>query len=327
MKQNHIWFGSLLIAAFLITPWAVPEPVTAKKPEMYTHVYLQKNAKLYDAHSEKKKPVGTLKAGQYVLITDADQTSYWDDSPQWIKVRTWLGDKWTRYDYKSQLTGLYDATDRTITTMFNTVLYDRLGGTPTTLALKPQKLRVSASFTNVPASAANATSLMLSIADWYEIDTWAGKKWLRDPALKEQIQSVSYQTKLTGTEIAYHVPSQDVKETEELAPQVVQVTGEWTFGAAHNSVSWLRVQLAQGERWISPLHPVWKHYRVTTETFTLKQKTAASSYSHPSQDGIVHTPDVTLQPGTYEAFEASGDYYHIHTDKGDLWVKPGETGR
>lgn len=323
MKWPRVAARSLVAAAIvgLVCIGASMGRVSAEMPPFFQHIYLQQEAKLYNGPDERQPSVGALTPGQVVTVVDADATySFGDDNPQWYQIETWLGRKWIKAE-GAAFTGTYRKEERKATSVSEAALYDRPGSAPTAYRIAPQQLRITASFTYNTPSPVNATALLSSYQTWYEIETWMGRKWLREPSLLEDAvpEAVSYSMLLTGTETAYPSPFVVPSAAETLESQVVQVTGVWTDGYGPWQIEWLRLQLPQGERWIVPVHPVLKDYRAMNETLTLLTETRYFTQPGPS---FADASD-WLPPGDYEAFEASGDYVHIRTAaQGDVWVNP-----
>lgn len=318
MKHIRMAAFSFIAAALIAGIIASPNQALAEKPPFFDHLYLMKEAQLYNSPEAGQKPIAALSAGQVVTVVDSDvQENSRDQSPKWYLVKTWIGDKWVKADYNAIYSGRYDKADRVATLAMETPLYDYPGTQATALRIAPQKVRITAYFDYVPASFSSATSFLMSSERWYQIDTWIGKKWIREPSLLEDIkpEPVDYQIKLLEAEKIYLMPFYDEGKSETFDPQVIQVTGTWTTGWGPGETTWLRIELPQGERWVVLTHPALTDYRTMNETITLLTETRyfdKNPWAYPSEGW--------LAPGEYEAFEASGDYIHIRTDQGDVWV-------
>jgi hypothetical protein len=296
--------------------------VSADTLPIFKHVYLLDEVQLYDAPDERRPAGGALAPGQVVTVVTTDAGEFFGARiPQWYQIETWIGRKWIQAQ-EAMFTGTYRKENRTATMVGEAVLYDKPGASPTVYRIAPQQVRITASFIyNTPAPA-NATALLSSYQYWYEIETWLGRKWIHEPSLLEDVDArpVSYTVFLTGKETVYPWPFAVPSAAETLEPQqAVRVTGEWQDGFGPWQTEWLRVQLPQGERWIAPVHPVWKDYRTMNETITLLTETRY--FAQPGAS-LEETSD-WLPPGDYEAFEATGAYVHIRTEThGDVWVNP-----
>ncbi len=315
---------------------------TAAMSRVPAYVYLLQKTDLYAAPSASSKPFAALSAGQFVKVVGADTGTNrdfdWEYDIQWLKVETWIGDKWIRLDAETMTSGKYEAEDRTLTLIAAETLYDRPDGRlASDRTIEPQMIHVTAAFEFQPVHFTDAMSLiMMSGEKWYRADTADGPQWLRNPKAPELVQEKPFlgTVKLTGPETAYPYPFAIQDQAESAEPQVVQSLARWTAGIGPGEVHWLKIRLPQGDRWIVPQHPVWTDYRVLNEKLELK--TDAKTYSEPMLAPtkiITETypfpagnPQVGKEPlkaGSYEAFEASEDWVHIHTpDRGDVWVNP-----
>ncbi|UJF36064.1 hypothetical protein [Paenibacillus hexagrammi] len=72
---------------------------------------------------------------------------------------------------------------------------------------------------------------------------------------------------------------------------------------------------AAGERWIQPASPILTDYREVKEPVQLQTETRYFQVPQLSFD-----ENNWLKPGSYDAFEASGDWVHINTEHGQVWV-------
>jgi hypothetical protein len=322
MKWNRVAFLSIAIIALVLSTLSFPRVTDARKTLFFPHIYLLKDAKMYNSRSTAKKSVATLAAGQALTIVDADQTDFWDRAANWYLVKTWLGNKWIKAGEDNIFTGTYTKLNQTITTVFDVEVYDQPGTTATSRSLKPQKLHAVAYIDYFPPSASSAVDLIMSDEDWYQIVTPEGKKWLKNPAFLENVREtpVSSTVKLTGTETAYPTPFAVDSEAESIEPQVVHIVGEWNVGAGPSAYVWLKVRLPQGDRWFVPKHRMIADYLELKESVTLQTETRY--FEQPLADSIWNGKVNWLKPGTYEAFEASSDYVHIKSELGDVWVNP-----
>jgi hypothetical protein len=323
MKWNRVTFLSIAIIALVLSTLSFPRVTDARKTLFFPHIYLLKDAKMYNSISTAKKSVATLAAGQALTIVDSDQTDFWDREANWYLVKTWLGNKWIKAGEDNIYTGTYTKLDQTITTVFDVELYDHPGTKPTSRTIKPGKHHAMAQFNYFPATAIDATDLsMTSEEHWYQIGTPEGKKWLKNPAFLENVREtpVSSTVKLTGTETAYPTPFAVESEGESIEPQIVHIVGEWKFGFGPWAYSWLKVRLPQGDRWLFPKHRMIADYLELNESITLQTETRY--FQQPLADSIWNEKANWLKPGTYEAYESSGDYVHIKTEQGDVWVNP-----
>lgn len=116
-----------------------------------------------------------------------------------------------------------------------------------------------------------------------------GPVWLLNPAAPELVHPMPYSglVKLTGKELAYPYPCFVEENAVAIEPQVVPAMAEWVSGIGPNEIYWLKVRLSEGDRWISPSHPVWMDYKEMKETITLP--TDAKFFSEPFviPDGVM----------------------------------------
>ncbi|MFC5404005.1 hypothetical protein [Cohnella soli] len=323
MRWNKIVAICMTLLALAFSSLIIPGKVDAQKPTFFQHLYLLKDAKLYNGKSTAKKTVATLVAGQVLTIVETDQTSFLDKAADWYQVKTWLGNKWIKAEEGMLYTGNYSKTDQTITTVFDAELYDYPGATAAVDKVAPGKLHAVSLFNYRPPSASNANDLIIMNDEhWYRIDTAAGKKWIRNPAFLESVKKtpLAKKIKLTGTEISYPIPFVVESKAEKIEPQIVQIVGEWKVGLGPNEINWLKIRLPEGDRWFIPKQPIIDDYQELNESLTLQSETR---YFEQLQDGNQRNGKTNwLKPGTYEAFESSGDFVHIRTELGEVWVNP-----
>jgi hypothetical protein len=81
---------------------------------------------------------------------------------------------------------------------------------------------------------------------------------------------------------------------------------------------WLKVQTTQGERWVVPHNPTLRDYRELQDTSVQLQSTTR----YFDQPNMNMDSKNWLDPGIYEAFEVAGDWMHINTVHGKVWVNP-----
>lgn len=319
MKYMRLAAFGCAVATLVASLIVSPDRAMAEKPPFFDHLYLWKEVRLYNSPKTDQKPIAALSAGQVVTVVDSDVQISWGNSPAWYKVKTWLGDKWLKAEEGAYYTGTIVKEERSVTILTRSELHDYPGMPPNSYAISPQQVKSTATFHYGPVAPTNATSLLMSQEKWIQIDTWIGKKWIREPALLEDVsaESTAYKAKLLEPVTIYPVPYMDASGAETLQPQVVEVTGEWVAGFGPSETTWLRIELPQGERWMTLARHVLTNYRTMDETIKLQTETRYFDI-HPGS--TMRAESGWLAPGEYEAFEASGDYTHIHTDEGDVWV-------
>lgn len=325
---------AILLLTLFTGVGAVPGQAGAMAKET-PHVYLLARTDLYNKPDPKAKPVASLAPGQFVSVVGSDlgEERGWEDQIEWLQIKTWIGNKWIKADAERLTSGSYQKLDQTLTLLApESPLYDQPDSRySSNRTMKPQMLRASASFEYYPIHFESGISLIMSLGNtWYRVDTPHGAKWLLNPAAPEVVKEtpLTGTFKLTGQEKAYPYPFQIEGAAQTIEPQAVQALAEWTDGVGPGEVHWLKVRLPEGDRWITPSHPVWTDYKVIDETIVLL--TDARYYSGPAVDlhdkSTAANPDVSkdlLKAGSYEAFEAAGEWVHIRTkDHGDVWVNP-----
>lgn len=113
---------------------------------------------LYDNDDDKSGPVATI-SPQTVYVTGIEPGWIMKDNP-WIRISTWLGDKWIRP--KIAYPGEETAISMKITTYSDLDLYQYpLSGYPTGAYIGPQTVEIVA-----------------VLGPWMKINTWLGEKWI-----------------------------------------------------------------------------------------------------------------------------------------------------
>jgi hypothetical protein len=324
VKRYRIILMAIMAIALAIGVSAVPGQTNAMSHQP-ANLLLLKDTKFYNSDTTKAKPAGILKARQFVNVVATDLKSGSLDPIRWFLIQTTHGHKWIKADQPNQLTqlaGTYAITERTVTAVIPFDLHDSPGTLPSSFGTQPQKLHVTATFNRYPVEFSDVMEFNGNVGMWYLIDTPRGKKWIVDPLLLENVKEhpVSYAMKLTASETAYPYPFVVKSTVDTLDPQVVQVTATWYDSYGPWGTQWYKVQLPQGDRWIAPKNPTLKDYRELTESIILQTETRY--FDNPPENVGYGSPQNWLQPGTYQAFEASADWVHIRTDNGDCWVNP-----
>ncbi|UJF36065.1 hypothetical protein [Paenibacillus hexagrammi] len=217
----------------------------ASEPTLgFDHLFVKQDTPIYNDHVGTEKPVGSISAYQSVAVLDSASLG---GDQVWYLVETWLGPKWIKED-PEMIVGEVEALDQAITIAVETPLYDdpdmELGAS---FRLSPQKLHATASFSYRPLKFHSVNSFSAGSGIWYQVDTWMGKKWIANPDLLEDVHetAVSYDVKLSGTEVAYLHPYVDKLSGESIEDQVVHVAAEWDNRKGPWDHMWLKVQLPQ----------------------------------------------------------------------------------
>ncbi|UUZ92039.1 hypothetical protein LJK87_42410 [Paenibacillus sp. P25] len=318
--QGYGHFVRCAAAAGLLAACLSAFPITAAAFYLKTvAVFVVEDAPIYSKPDDSAKPVGIVSGLQTVRVIDAKEKDDSSGKDQWFEIETWLGDQWIKQDQRL-INGGFKEEDRTATIVRETAVFDKPAKDALTdVRLAPQPLHVTGSLSYAPFQAVNATGANASSGIWYRIDTKLGTRWIPNPDFLEDVHAnqVSYDLKLTGPEKLYPHPFVASSDVEEVQPQVVQVTGEWDHRNGPWGSVWYRLQTGHGERWVAPVHPALREYREVNDAFLLKTATRYFQEPAVNLDG-----KDWLDPGTYQAFEATGDWVHIRTTHGEVWVNP-----
>jgi hypothetical protein len=284
-----------------------------------SHVVITSRTELYNDTSGKGKSVGALSPLQTLKVVGTDNETDWMRPLNWIKVKTWLGDKWIKAR-NIVINGQFVKTDRQVTSVHEVKLYDKPDwNAMTNNRVSPQKLRVTGQIAYGPSSFDSAMAVLNSSGTWYRISTWLGDKWIADPSLLEDVSEtpVAYTIKLTGEEYTYPYPYIVESQAQKIDPLAVQVSATWESGFGPWSMLWYKAELPEGPRWVYPAHPVIADYGTVSEKVVLPTETRYFGSPQLSQDS-----NNWLASGTYEAFEKSGEWRRIRTPQGEVWVNP-----
>ncbi|WP_281884398.1 hypothetical protein [Paenibacillus sp. YYML68] len=301
-----------------------PEVAGATRSMIGTMVPLEQ-VHLYDNPYPPHRSVGRVAPYQNVepALKDGqtqDQVIVETKEGLWVKVRTWLGDKWVR-DTDAIAYGSFTVVQQDVTLMGEARLYDEPRiTTDTGQRLAPQQVRVTARLWTRPKSFSSVTSMMLRQAEWVRVETsWMGEKWLHNPPIYEDItpQPSDYSIKLQQQELAYLLPHAQSSEGLALAPGAYEASATYVTGFGPWSTTWYRVKLAQGDRWVAPQEgKVWTHYRVIQAPYELKTEARCST----GPLGIGEPCGQWLPKGTYQALEATGPWISLETPYGVKWI-------
>lgn len=284
-----------------------------------THAVIIKTTKLYNDTSGKGKSVGALSPLQTLQVVGTDPEKVWIEPVKWLKVKTWLGDKWIKAN-NIIINGKFVKTDRQVTSVYKVQLYDKPDWNATSNNwVTPQKLRVTGQITYGPTSFDTAMSVLNSSGTWYRVSTWLGDKWILDPSLLEDVAEtpITFTIKLTGEENTYPYPYIVESKAQKIDPQAVRVIATWENGFGPWSMFWYKADFPDGPRWILPANPVIPDYSVVDEMVVLPTETRY--FASPQLNWHEHN---WLAAGNYEAFETSGEWKHIRTPEGEVWVNP-----
>ncbi|WP_168122860.1 hypothetical protein [Paenibacillus sp. HB172176] len=324
-KRSRGRSESLILAVMILLVFmnVILQPARA---EAFTipleRVLIIAKTELYEDPSTASKVVGAIAPFQTVKVVGRDTEEDSMEDAGWLLVSTWLGDKWIQVDERVQ-NGSFLKAQQSLTSVYELTLYNRPdANSRTSYRLTPQKLQANARLSYSPLTFPNATALITAgETTWYCINTWLGEKWILNPALLEDVkeQEVSYAMKLTGDELTYPSPYQVESSAELLPAQTVSVSAIWETGFGPSSVTWYKIELPNGQRWLSPSHETIIDYASADEQLTLPTETRyfAGPLLQINSEGW-------LEPGTYDVFEtSSGDWKHIKLQTGStVWVNP-----
>lgn len=248
----------LVITSFLST-LSSTFPIHAEPPPI-NFVIIQET-KLYAKDDQSSRPLGAIAPYQNVqLAPDAPFSFYDKRSPEeWLKVQTWLGDRWIQDDDRV-LYGKYEERKNTLTLLNTAILFnDPSINAKTDQMLAPQEILSTATIQYGPKYVINAMSATGQAGTWYQVNTWLGPKWIIKPALMEDVHAkpIDYQLKLTGVETAYLVPYEQEGSGEKLEAGTVHAIAKWQYAPLPaNVITWYKISLPQGERWVNPKNEV-----------------------------------------------------------------------
>ncbi|SFL80296.1 hypothetical protein SAMN03159341_11016 [Paenibacillus sp. 1_12] len=328
MKSSY--YGSLFIryaviaGIYLLGSAYTPSSAEATINLKPQYITILAETELYEDYKNPKEASASLGPLQSVKVVDVD-AEWRQDEPVdvvWYLIETtWLGNMWVHADERV-MNGLLQEEERSITTIFETPLYDQPNTRPSGLTLSPQKLKSDSSITYSQLRGTNAMSFLGGGGSWYRIHTWLGDKWLLKPTLVEDILEtpISFDMKLETAETAYPYPYHIEAAAEPLLSQTLRIEATWdTHGFLGPSGElWYKFHLPQGERWVAPQNKATISYKPIQETVKLSVQTRY--FEKPTLD---YSMIFWLEPGEYEAFEASGaQWKHVMTPTGDKWVNP-----
>jgi hypothetical protein len=316
MRKAYAALVVLLIsAAGLVFPGS-----TQAEPPTMSFVIIDE-IHLYQKEGSTERSSVTLSPYQNVLLAPDAPFSFYDERKpeEWLKIQTWLGEKWIRDDEKV-LYGSYQEQQTKLTLLAAGQLFDQPDRkTDTGQSLAPQEVQATAVIRYGPKYVVNAMSAAGQSGTWYRIQTsWMGEKWIQKPVIMEDVHpvTVQYDLKLTGAETAFLVPYSEEGKGEPIEPGIVHVTAKWEDRSIpFNAHIWYKVKLPQGERWISPKQEVLEDYHELNGTVTLP--TRARYF-----DSRIDSYDSTqwLEPGTYPTIQAVNDWTQLQTPYGLKWV-------
>ncbi|KPV60918.1 hypothetical protein QJ48_02900 [Paenibacillus sp. A3] len=315
-KLAPVWAAMLLML-----PAIAKYPATSYADELSISFVIIGETNLYAREGGGGRPLGSISPYQNVLLAPGAPFSFYDERKpeEWLKVRTWLGDRWIRDDERV-LYGTYEERRKTLTLLNTERLFDRPDArTDTGQSLAPQEIVTTAELHYGPKYVINATSASGQTGTWYQVETtWMGPKWILKPALMEDVhaKTVDYDLKLSGAEIAYEVPYDGEGKGEAVEPGIVHAIAKWQYSPqAFFIFTWYKVRLPQGERWIKPEHEVLEDYKALNEPVKLTTKTRYFEERRPSYDR-----NLWLEPGAYKAVQSVGDWTQLETPEGLKWV-------
>ncbi|MDR6550335.1 hypothetical protein [Paenibacillus qinlingensis] len=252
MKKEFI---GLVLTTFLMT-MSTTYPIHAEAAPPINFVIIQ-DTNLYPGDDGGSSPLGAISPYQNVQLAPDSPFSFYDKrgSDEWLKVQTWLGDRWIRDDDKV-LYGTYAEQRNTLTLLKTANLFNQPDtNTKTNLMLAPQEIFSTATIHYGPKYVINAMSASGQSGTWYQIDTWLGPKWIMNPALMEDVHAepIDFKLKLMGAETVFLVPYEQEGSGEILEPGTVQAIAKWQYAPLPaNVITWYKINLPQGERWVRP---------------------------------------------------------------------------
>ncbi len=314
-KLAPVWAAVLLMLSATVN-----YPATSYADDLSISFVIIGETNLYAQEGGGGRPLGSISPYQSVKLAPGAPFNLFDERKpeEWLKVRTWLGDRWVRDDERV-LYGTYEERKKTLTLIGTERLFDRPDvETDTGQSLAPQEIMTTAELRYGPKYVIKSPRAHVQGGIWYQVETtWMGPKWIHSPALMEDVhaEAVDYDLKLTGAEIAYEVPYEEGKG-EALEQGVVHALAKWQYSPyAFTVITWYKVRLPQGERWIKPKNEVLEDYKALNEPVKLTTKTRYFEERMPSYDR-----NVWLEPGIYKAVQNVGDWTQVETPAGLKWV-------
>jgi len=268
---------------------------------------------LYNSASVSQ-PAGRLSANQTLEIKEIDNST----NGIWYRVGTWLGDKWIQSS-SSEAYGWLKEMNSTRTTLRAEYLEDYPNPSVTTWEkqISPQKVKVTGA---IESCFVNNMGVSTCHIDWYRINTWLGEKWLYFPKFKEDIkeQTVDFDLLLTDKEDLYTLPYE--ASGEQIPAGKVKVVAQWKIEnevtSRNQEVIWYKIESQDGFKWLQPKNPT------KTDTTKIDQiidlPTVAKGYDSP----VVSQKSIWIEPGKVNAFEKTGDWYHVKIANETKWVNP-----
>ncbi|NOU94422.1 hypothetical protein GC093_14515 [Paenibacillus sp. LMG 31456] len=163
----------------------------------------------------------------------------------------------------------------------------------------------------------NVTDAWIYTPNWYEIDTWLGKKWINAPAaIPHEPNYVKTKFQLYDTFYLFDGPFSNKWTEASISPQVVE-----TLDRAND---YYKISTWLGDKWIkSP--PLENRYAMTDITHIEKVNQKIDLlWTTDMRQTPSHGSKVlgALSPQTLQAFEKIDNWFHIKSSwVGDAWVK------
>ncbi|MZQ80922.1 hypothetical protein GQF01_02050 [Paenibacillus sp. 5J-6] len=251
MKKEFI---GLVLTTFLLT-MSSTYPTHAEAPPMNFVIIQETN--LYSEDDGGSNHLGAISPYQNVQLAPNSPFSFYDKiGPEdWLKVQTWLGERWIRDDDKV-IYGFFEERKSTLTLLNTVSLFNQPDiNTKTNLMLAPQGILSTSTIRYGPKYVINAMSAAGQAGTWYQVDTWLGPKWIVNPALMEDVhaETIDFKLKLMGSETVFLTPYEQDGKGEILESGTVQAIAKWQYAPLPaNVITWYKINLPQGERWVRP---------------------------------------------------------------------------
>lgn len=163
----------------------------------------------------------------------------------------------------------------------------------------------------------NVTDAWIYTRNWYEIDTWLGKKWIYAPtAIPHEPNYGKRKIQLYDNFYLHDGPFNNQVTEAVISPQVVE--------AIDSANSFYKISTWLGDKWIK-LPPLENRYAMVniSDIAKVDQKVDLSSATEMRQTPSLGSKVLgALAPQTVQAFEKIDNWYHIKSSwVGDAWVK------
>ncbi|PLR75939.1 hypothetical protein CU633_18300 [Bacillus sp. V3-13] len=207
---------------------------------------------------------------------------YFENSGNWYKIHSWLGDKWIQIqDYPM------------ITFIENTPMYDLPNNNAKIQGyIGPQSVKSVGMFEN-----------------WFLIETWLGDKWVKKEnviygLVNKNTETIRYDD-ITGL---YNSPFSHSNPIQYISPQSIVSFESWN--------GWYHVHTWLGDKWVPGKHALVGPISQTNVSLIIGG--VSPLYQSPFTDSFIMD---YITPQTVRALEYWNGWYRINTWIGPKWVQ------